>query len=88
MIAFLWIRHHGFFRVLDRIDAKLTVLNLTYLAFVAFMPYPTRVLGLYGDQTSSVMLYTQRPERSWRRSPLMQVHAQRAQLLSQLATRA
>ena len=57
VIAFLWIRHHGFFRVLDRIDAKLTVLNRTYLAFVAFLPYPTRVLGLCGDQTSPVVLY-------------------------------
>ncbi len=34
VISFLWIRHHGFFRVLDRIDAKLTVLNCGVSEFV------------------------------------------------------
>jgi uncharacterized membrane protein len=57
VIALLWVRHHGFFRVLDRIDGRITVLNLTYLALVAFIPYPTRLLGMYGDEPAAVVLY-------------------------------
>jgi uncharacterized membrane protein len=57
VIALLWVRHHGFFRGLARIDGRLTVLNLGYLALVAFVPYPTRVLGLYGDQPVAVIIY-------------------------------
>jgi len=57
VIALLWVRHHAFFRSLERIDTLLTVLNLVYLGFVAFLPYPTRVLGRYGGEPASVVLY-------------------------------
>jgi uncharacterized membrane protein len=57
VISLLWIRHHSLFRVLKRIDTQLTVLNLAYLGFVAFLPYPTRVIGTYGGQSAAVILY-------------------------------
>jgi len=57
VISVFWIRHHVFFRGLARIDTRLTLLNLTYLAFVAFVPYPARLLGVYGDEPASVVLY-------------------------------
>lgn len=82
------LRHHGCFRVLDRIDTRITVLNLAYLGFIAFLPYPTRVLGLYGDQPASVVLYTSAVASVAAISGLMRVHARRAQLLSDDGTRA
>lgn len=57
VIGFLWVRHHTFFRGLSRIDTRTTVLNLAYLGFVAFLPYPTRILGLYSDQPVAAVLY-------------------------------
>src|SRR3954463_15670479 len=57
VIAFLWVRHHTFFRGLDRIDTQTTVLNLIYLGLVAFLPYPNRILGLYRDQPVAAALY-------------------------------
>jgi uncharacterized membrane protein len=57
VIALLWIRHHLLFRALRRIDGRVTALNLAYLAFVAFLPFPTRVLAIYGQEPSAVVLY-------------------------------
>ena len=87
VIAFLWVRHHSLFRVLDRIDTRITALNLAYLGFVAFLPYPTRVLGLYGDQPASVVLYASTGAIVATIAGLIRLHAQRAQLLSQTGTR-
>jgi uncharacterized membrane protein len=57
VIALLWVRHHLLFRTLTRIDMRVTGLNLAYLAFVAFLPFPTRVLAIYGEEPSAVALY-------------------------------
>src|SRR5213592_3140723 len=42
VIGLLWTRHHSFYRGVDHIDTRLTVLNLVYLGLIAFLPYPTR----------------------------------------------
>lgn len=57
VIALLWMRHHLTFRTLRRIDGRVTGLNLAYLALVAFLPFPTRVLAVYGEEPSAVALY-------------------------------
>jgi uncharacterized membrane protein len=57
VVARLWTRHHAFFRDLSRIDAPLTALNLTYLALISFTPFPTRLLGLFGDKPAAVAIY-------------------------------
>jgi uncharacterized membrane protein len=88
VIALLWVRHHGFFRMLDRIDTRITVLNLVYLGVVAFLPYPTRVLGLYGNETASVVLYASTVAIVGTIAGLMRIHAQRAHLFSDAGRRA
>lgn len=82
VISIFWIRHHVFFRGVARIDTLLTVLNLAYLGFVAFVPYPTRLLGLYGDEPASVVLYAATIGIIATLSGLSRVHAQHADLLS------
>jgi TMEM175 potassium channel family protein len=82
VISLYWVRHHVFFRGLKTIDMRLAVLNLAYLAFVAFVPYPTRVLGLYGDQPASVVLYASTLLIIAALAGLSRRHAMRAGLLS------
>lgn len=40
-----WLAHHQFFASLRSIDRKLIALNLVYLAFVAFMPFPVALIS-------------------------------------------
>jgi uncharacterized membrane protein len=40
-----WLAHHEFFAGLRSIDRPLIALNLVYLAFVAFMPYPVGLIS-------------------------------------------
>jgi uncharacterized membrane protein len=38
-------------------DGRLIVINLVYLAFVAFLPFPTDLLGTYFENPLSVTVY-------------------------------
>jgi uncharacterized membrane protein len=84
VIALLWVRHHGFMRGLEVIDTTITWLNLAYLGLVAFLPYPTHILGFYGDQPASVVLYASTCGMVGSIGALIRIHAQRAHLLSPL----
>ncbi|MGZ4549795.1 MAG: TMEM175 family protein [Blastococcus sp.] len=44
-IGVLWIVHYGVTRALRGVDALFLRLNLLFLFFVAFLPYPTRLLA-------------------------------------------
>jgi uncharacterized membrane protein len=57
VLSLMWVRHHGLFRKLTRITFPITVLNLAYLAVIAFLPYPTSLIGRYGNQSVSVVVY-------------------------------
>jgi uncharacterized membrane protein len=87
VISIFWIRHHVFFRGLAKIDMRLAVLNLAYLAFVAFVPYPTRLLGLYGDDPASVVLYAATLGILSALAGLAREHAQRSNLLTPVGWR-
>jgi uncharacterized membrane protein len=45
IIGIMWINHHSVFRHLEYVDRTLLYLNLLLLATIAFLPYPTGVLG-------------------------------------------
>ena len=47
-----WITHHSFFGSLARFDARLMVLNLLYLAFIALVPFTSDLLGDYRTRPS------------------------------------
>jgi uncharacterized membrane protein len=82
VIALLWVRHHALFRGLDRIDGTVTALNLVYLGFVAFLPFPTRVLATYTTEPASVALYAATGAIVSGIASVVRLHATRAQLLS------
>jgi uncharacterized membrane protein len=45
VIGIMWINHHSVFTHLEQIDRGLLYLNLLLLMTIAFLPYPTGVLG-------------------------------------------
>jgi TMEM175 potassium channel family protein len=48
VIGSLWVSHHRMFRVVRGFDGVLVFLDLVFLLFVAFIPFPTSILGRYG----------------------------------------
>jgi TMEM175 potassium channel family protein len=44
-IGIMWANHHGIFQLIERTSHGLIVANLLLLLWVAFLPFPTKVLG-------------------------------------------
>ncbi len=57
VIGRYWAAHHEFVGLLQRIDTRLLATNLVYLAFIAFLPFPTALLGTLFENPLSVALY-------------------------------
>jgi uncharacterized membrane protein len=57
VIGRYWLAHHRMFRLVHHTDALLLELNLVALALVAFLPYPTELLGSYGQTQTATILY-------------------------------
>jgi uncharacterized membrane protein len=57
VIARFWVAHHLAFRLIARYDSALVWLNLLLLMFVAFLPFPTAVLGEHNGSPASAVLY-------------------------------
>ncbi len=57
VIGTFWIAHHGTFRYPRSYDRTLIWLNLLFLLSISFVPFPTSLLGEYGDQQFTVVLY-------------------------------
>jgi uncharacterized membrane protein len=45
VIGIMWINHHSVFMHLEHVDRGLLYLNLLLLMTIAFLPYPTGILG-------------------------------------------
>lgn len=46
-IGIIWINHHTFMHQIARVDRLFLVINVLFLMFIAFIPFPTRLLALY-----------------------------------------
>jgi uncharacterized membrane protein len=57
VIGRYWMAHHTFIAALARMDRGLISLNLVYLAFIAFLPFPTALLGRYFENPLSIVIY-------------------------------
>src|SRR5215510_4445653 len=61
MIGIYWANHHSFFRLFVRADHYFLMLNVLFLMAIAFLPFPTAVLGEYlddpGQRDIAVSLY-------------------------------
>lgn len=52
-IGVIWANHHNRFRYIVRSDHSLLFLNILFLMFVAFIPFPTAVLSEYLEGTAA-----------------------------------
>jgi TMEM175 potassium channel family protein len=57
VIARFWMTHRLAFRLIARDDTVLVGLNLLLLMFVAFLPFPTAVLGTHTGSPAAAVLY-------------------------------
>jgi uncharacterized membrane protein len=59
VIGIMWLNHHSVFANIDGVDRGVFYLNLVLLMSIAFLPYPTGVLGQalgqeHGERTAAV----------------------------------
>jgi uncharacterized membrane protein len=54
VIGSFWLGHHRRFRLILRYDTRLLLLNILLLMGVAFIPFPTAVIGEYGNRTATI----------------------------------
>ena len=57
VIGLFWMSHHHMFEYIQTYDRGLIWINLIFLSLVAFIPFPTSVLGRFPGELSSVVLY-------------------------------
>ena len=57
VIGRYWAAHHAFIGLLARVDRRFLATNLVYLGFIAFLPFPTALLGDLFDNPLSVTIY-------------------------------
>ena len=57
ILSIYWMTHQRIFHYIKRSDTVLIWLNVLFLLCVAFLPVPTKVLGLQGDQQAGVIFY-------------------------------
>jgi uncharacterized membrane protein len=52
-IGLAWLQHHAVFEHIRSVDRTILLLNLLFLAAIAFLPYPTSLLGDYIQETDN-----------------------------------
>jgi uncharacterized membrane protein len=57
VLAIYWQAHHGVFKRITGYDGTLVWLNILFLMAIAFLPFPTSLLGEYGGEQVSVVIY-------------------------------
>ncbi|MBD1862393.1 MULTISPECIES: TMEM175 family protein [Trichocoleus] len=57
VIGVLWLNHHALFHLLKRVDRIVLTINLILLMCIAFIPFPTALIGEYGKLQPIVMSY-------------------------------
>lgn len=54
VVGLFWMGHHRKFRLIERYDRNLLLLNLFLLMVIGFVPFPTSVLSEYGNRTATI----------------------------------
>ncbi len=57
VLGSFWLRHHRFMSRLQCVDRPTTALMLVYLGLIAFLPFPSGLLGEYTDNAVAVSFY-------------------------------
>jgi uncharacterized membrane protein len=81
LLAQYWLAHHEFMSRIEVIDRRLMAMNLTYLAFVALLPFPTSLIGEYESNPVSGVVFAATLAVVSLLETAMLWHSQRAGLL-------
>ena len=81
VIALFWTVHHRLFNQVARMDNGFVSLNFVFLAIIAVLPFPSDVLGSYGDRAGAVVLYAIAISLASIAAHVMWVYASRRKLL-------
>jgi uncharacterized membrane protein len=81
VIGRYWLAHHQFVSNLKEMDQGILTLNLTYLTFIAFLPFPTALLGTYFENPLSIAIYAVNVAIVSGMEVVLYRHAYRAKLL-------
>ena len=81
VIGRYWVAHHQMFSLLRAFDPRMIGLNLVYLAFIAFLPFPTGLIGAYFDNPLAVSVYAATVAVVSGLEVVLLTHAQRHRLL-------
>jgi uncharacterized membrane protein len=57
VVGKFWLSHHRFYSSVEGFDGTLMALNLLYLAWVVLVPFSSELLGNYGEEPISVIIY-------------------------------
>ncbi len=57
VIGRFWMGHHRLFGYLERSDGVVVWRNMLFLAAIAFLPFPTAVIGEHGGLATAVVAY-------------------------------
>ena len=82
VIGIYWHAHWRGFRRLTHVDERLVMLNLLLLAFVVLIPFPTALIGEYGDRPLAVAVYAITLSGAGALGPLAWIHALRRGLVA------
>jgi TMEM175 potassium channel family protein len=86
VIGRYWLAHHQSISLLEAMDQTFITLNLVYLAFIAFLPFPTALLGEYFENPLSVVIYAVNVGIVSGMEVVLFSHAYRAKLLRRQPT--
>ena len=57
VIGLYWIFHHNTAQLVQKVDRPFIWLNIVFLLFVSFMPFPTTLMGKYPFTQIPVLIY-------------------------------
>jgi len=57
VIGMYWMAHQRAFVYVERYDRGVAWLTLSFLLFIVFLPFPTALLGAYGEHVTAVVFY-------------------------------
>jgi uncharacterized membrane protein len=57
VIGYYWFAHHKLLSMAARVRTQTIVINTLYLALIAFLPFPTALIGQDSDASIAVALY-------------------------------
>lgn len=57
IIAYYWLNHHAIFSLIRKMDSPIIWLNIIFLIFLSFLPFPVDLFGSYSNSDIIVAFY-------------------------------